>query len=166
MNKQAITFLSLFSLILVLSVYYVMLPPVNSDNQDIVVSETTSDTDSEDPSTKQEENDMEKDLEEKREEEIQKQEDVISSDTSTNDDISSALEAIDETKALQKEEESVTKALNDAGYGSVFVEINNQTIKVTITKKDATNDDAVIAMNTVMQTTSGKYSPEIKFVNE
>ena len=44
MNKQAITFLSLFSLILVLSVYYIMLPPASSLDQDITVSEKESET--------------------------------------------------------------------------------------------------------------------------
>ena len=33
MNRQAITFLTLFSLILVLSIYYILLPPENTANQ-------------------------------------------------------------------------------------------------------------------------------------
>ena len=44
MNKQAITFLSLFSLILVLSVYYIMLPPASNLDQDITVNEQESET--------------------------------------------------------------------------------------------------------------------------
>ena len=33
MNRQAITFLTLFSLILVLSIYYILLPPENTVNE-------------------------------------------------------------------------------------------------------------------------------------
>ena len=33
MNRQAITFLTLFSLILVLSIYYILLPPEDTANQ-------------------------------------------------------------------------------------------------------------------------------------
>ena len=32
MNKQAITFLSLFTLILVLSIYYLLVPPIDQDD--------------------------------------------------------------------------------------------------------------------------------------
>ena len=40
MNKQAFTFLTLFSLILVLSIYYIMLPP--SSNQEVVTNTQTT----------------------------------------------------------------------------------------------------------------------------
>lgn len=159
MNRQAITFLSLFSLILVLSVYYVMLPPVNQENQDIAVSEVEENDGSENKS-------MQDELEKKREEKIEKNEEVISSNTSTNDEVSNALEAIDETKAMQSEEEKVTAALNEAGYENVFVEITHKTIKVTVNQKETKDDDAVNVMKLVMEKTQQKYTPEIKFVSE
>lgn len=159
MNRQAITFLSLFSLILVLSVYYVMLPPVNQENQDIAVSEVEENDGSENKS-------MQDELEKKREEKIEKNEEVISSNTSTNDEVSNALEAIDETKAMQSEEEKVKSALNEAGYENVFVEITHKTIKVTVNQKETKDDDAVNVMKLVMEKTQQKYTPEIKFVSE
>lgn len=156
MNRQAITFLSLFSLILVLSVYYVMLPPVTSDNdQEIAITETDD-----------EKNGQEEALQEKREDQIQKQEDVISSNTSSNEDVSEALEEIEKTKTMSQEEQTVKQALKDAGYENTFVEISAQTIKITVTKKEPTNEDAVAIMNIVLAKTSKKYTPEIKFVNE
>jgi hypothetical protein len=164
MNKQAITFLSLFSLILVLSVYYVMLPPVASESPDIAVSEVEENSPSQEDTPKDQS--MQEELEQKREEEIKKNEEVISSNSSTNDDVSNALEAIDETKTKVSEEEAITKALNEAGYDKVFVEVAQKTIKVTVTKKEATDDDAVAVMKITMEKCNQKYTPEIKFVSE
>ena len=42
MNRQAITFLTLFSLILVLSIYYILLPPENTANEVAVNNQEVS----------------------------------------------------------------------------------------------------------------------------
>lgn len=159
MNRQAITFLSLFSLILVLSVYYVMLPPVGTNETEVTINEQTN----EDEEKKDK---LQEQLDEQREENIKENENVISSNSSSSDDVSDALEAIDETKAMQSDEKNVKEALKNAGYTETFIEVQKKTIKVTVTKKDASNDDAVAIMNIVLATTDQKYTPEIKFVSD
>lgn len=154
MKRQAITFLSLFSLVMVLSVYYVMLPPVGTEKTEV--------TSTEEPQT--EEPTMKEKLDESRKQDNQKQEEIISSSTSTSDEVNDALTELEKNKTLTAEEKSVTDALQAAGYNEVFVEINEATIKVTITKNDATKTDATEVMNIVLTQTEKKYSPEIKFV--
>lgn len=155
MKRQAITFLSLFSLVMVLSVYYVMLPPVGSDEKEVSSIEEEEQT---------EELTMQEKLDEARNQDNQKQEEIISSKTSSSDEINDALMALEKNKTLSAEEKMVTEALHEAGYDDVFVEINEATIKVTITKNDATKADATQVMNIVLAKTEKKYSPEIKFV--
>lgn len=156
MNRQAITFLSLFSLILVLSVYYVMLPPVETSE-----SEQVSETNIEETSDQ-----LQTQLDEKRNEAVKENQEIISSSVSSSDEVSQALEEIEETKQIQTEESAVTEALKQAGYENVFVEIQNKTIKVTITKKEASSRDAAEVIKIITEKTSQKYSPEIKFVSE
>jgi len=133
-----------------------MLPPVGTADSEVTVNENKAEVKSE----------LQDQLDEKRENEVKENENVISSGTSSSDDVADALEAIDKTKELQADEKSVSEALNEAGYDKVFVEIQGSTIKITVTKKDASNDDAVAIMNIVYSKTSKKYTPEIKFVSE
>lgn len=149
MNKQAITFFSLFSLILVLSVYYVMIPPL-SYNTEQSAQEVS----------------LEDQLQEKRETESESQRDILASSQSTGEELNQALEKLSKASEVTSLETKVTEALNTLGYNQVFCEVNEQIIKVTITKKDATQEDAIKVMDEVVNICKGKYRPEIKFINE
>lgn len=150
MNKQAITFFSLFSLILVLSVYYVMIPPVNYENKENNTQEVS----------------LKEQLDEKRANETQKQNEVLASSHSTGEQINQALETLSESKVSTSVEQKVTEALNKLGYNQVFCEINEKVIKVTISKNGANHEDALAVMECVLKTCQEKYSPEIKFIAE
>ena len=91
MNKQAITFLSLFSLILVLSIYYIMLP-----------SQDTQTSTNNDLNTIEE---LQTALDQKRDQIIAENNDIIAKESSTSESISKALETISETKELKDKED-------------------------------------------------------------
>ena len=128
MNKQAITFLSLFSLILVLSIYYIMLP-----------SQDTQTSTNNDLNTIEE---LQTALDQKRDQIIAENNDIIAKESSTSESISKALETISETKELKDKEKEILTLIQNAGYQDVYVEIDGKLVQVTIIKKDATNSDA------------------------
>ncbi|MEE0967141.1 MAG: SpoIIIAH-like family protein [Bacilli bacterium] len=152
MNKQAITFLSLFSLILVLSIYYIMLP-----------SQDTQTSTNNDLNTIEE---LQTALDQKRDQIIAENNDIIAKESSTSESISKALETISETKELKDKEKEILTLIQNAGYQDVYVEIDGKLVQVTIIKKDATNSDANNVIKTVLQSLGDEYQVEVKFVNE
>lgn len=152
MNKQAFTFLTLFSLILVLSIYYIMLPP--SFNQEVVTNTQTT--------IEQ----LQQQLNKKRDDIIAKNNEIIAKESSTSDSINEALETISETKNLGEKEKSIVAKIKELGYQDVYVEIDNQTIKVTVLKKDATQSDASKVIKEVLKLVGDNYQVEVKFISE
>lgn len=152
MNKQAFTFLTLFSLILVLSIYYIMLPPASKEE---TVTNTTT-------SIQQ----LQQLLDQKREDIISKNNEIIAKESSTSDSINAALETISETKNLGEKERNIVSKMKELGYKEAFVEIENTTIKVTVLKKDATQSDASKVIKEVLNLIGDQYQVEVKFVNE
>lgn len=152
MNKQAFTFLTLFSLILVLSIYYIMLPPSSNEN---VVTNTQS--------TIQQ---LQQQLNKKREDIISKNNEIIAKESSTSDSINEALETISETKNLGEKEKNIVAKIKEMGYKDAYVEIENQTIKVTVLKKDATQSDASKVIKEILNLVGNNYQVEVKFINE
>lgn len=152
MNKQAFTFLTLFSLILVLSVYYMMLPPSAEDNL-VTHNETVIEK-------------LQKEHDKKREEIIETNNDIIAKESSTSEIINQALKAISTTKSQADLEKKVIDKINSLGYKDAFVEIDNQTIKVTILLASHSKTDASKVISEVLNILGDAYQIEVKFVNE
>lgn len=152
MNKQAITFLSLFTLILVLSIYYIMLPQDNSNT----VSESQLTTIEE----------LQIALDKKRDEIITKNNEIIGEESSTSEVINQALETISQTKELKEKEKEIIELIQNNGYSDVYVEIEEKLVKITIIKKDATQSDANNIIKIVLGHLGDEYQVEVKFINE
>ena len=152
MNRQAFTFLTLFSLILVLSIYYIMLPPVSNEK----VTSTSKTTIEQ----------LQEQLNQKREDIINKNNDIIAKESSTSTSISEALETISETKNLTEKEQNIVSKIKELGYQEAYVEIDQQTIKVTALKKEATSEDASKVINAVRNLIDETYQVEVKFIQE
>lgn len=152
MNKQAFTFLTLFSLILVLSIYYIMLPPTS---QNEVVQNDISTIEQ-----------LQNQLDKKREDIITKNNEIIAKESSTSESINEALETISETKNMTEKEKSIVTQLGELGYQESYVEIDNQTVKITILKKDATQSDASNVIKEVLNLVGDSYQVEVKFIDE
>lgn len=154
MNKQAITFLSLFSLILVLSVYYILLPPLEySDLPVTITTEQTSEVAM-----------MQDNLDQQRIEIIQQNNSIIASSSSDEIDIEVALQSIADTKNIVDQEKTISEIVQNAGYSEVFVEMQGSNIKIVIEKKDATSLDANTVIKLLMNEFGTQYHVEVKFV--
>lgn len=152
MNKQAFTFLTLFSLILVLSIYYIMLPP-QSQEEVVTNNQTTIEQ-------------LQQQLDKKREDIITKNNEIIAKESSTSESINEALETISETKNLGEKEKSIVAKIKELGYQDAYVEIDTHTIKVTILKKEATQSDASQVIKEILNLVGDGYQVEVKFVDE
>lgn len=128
MNRQLVAFLSMFSLVLVLSIYYVMLPAKSTKN-DIPVINTI--TNGEDPyfSTillEQEAN---------HNQIIEEQYAIVSSSEYTNAEKAVALEIIAAEQETMQNEKQLREVIMGVGYPTCFVEIRETCIYV-LTKSE------------------------------
>lgn len=155
MNRQAITFLTLFSLILVLSIYYILLPPENTANEVAVNDQEVSQIEA-----------LQKNLDKEREDLISENNAIIASSESDSDKIASALATISEAKETAALEAKITKTVNEAGFKNAFVEVENKTIKVVVDKKDGSGNDANNIIKAIMEETKNEYQVEVKFISE
>ena len=121
MNRQAITFLTLFSLILVLSIYYILLPPEGEASEVSVNNEELSQIEV-----------LQQNLEKERADLISENNAIIASSDSDSNKIAAALANISEAKETAALEAKITKIINDAGFKNAFVEVENKTIKVVV----------------------------------
>lgn len=177
MNKQALAFLTMFSLILMLSVYYVTLP---SDGTKTVMKEetakknksiadTTKKTDtSKDSDAKSDTSQssgvvkLQESIDQKKEVEINKNNEVVANDTSDETAKKDALSKIDILKAQQTLQKTVVDALTKDGYKTA-VEISDSTCIVNVFEQ---KDDSKVAKAVLMKTssvTNNKYLIEVTF---
>lgn len=164
MNRQALAFLTMFSLILMLSVYYVTLP---SDTTSVISSEDGEDlSDGKQDTSKEEEvGDAEKlqqEISQKNDEEVKKHSDVVSSSDASDAQKKEALESIDTLKSDKAIMETVSKALKDANYMAA-VEIISGTCKVSVFEQEDTLENAQTLMKLVSDQTTNKYLVEVSF---
>ena len=154
-NKQSMWFLTLLSLVLILGVYYVTMP------NELLQTKVTSDEIKEDVSVNVSEVDalvaMKANRDEKTSLEIEKLESVLTDESSTAEDKSSAFEDL---KVLNlnatKEEEIEAKIESEFGIKS-YVEINKDNIKVVINSKE---HDSALA-NKLMRCVQEEYKDKM-----
>ncbi|MGN1183378.1 MAG: SpoIIIAH-like family protein [Faecalibacillus sp.] len=154
MRKQAITFLSLFTLILVLSIYYLLVPPLEEENIS-VSNEQSSTIDI-----------LQNELDRSHENSISDNNDVIASSKSSEKEINSALSSINETKEIMKKEQDIVELLKKNGYKECYVEVNDTNIKVVVNLKNSSSKDANKIIKIIHQYLKNNYDIEVKFVTE
>ena len=134
MNKQAFTFLTLFTLVVLLGVYYVTLPAdsITIEPDQLIASS--------------EENRIEQynELKQKNNKETMNQnEQVISNSSTTSEE---KLEALQENTVLQGVilfEQNVESLLKENGYEECFVEKNNEILRVVLPESEKSHETAV-----------------------
>lgn len=160
MNKQALTFLSLFSLILMLSIYYILLPPMETTipvNSSETVEQTTVDE-------TVDFNALQSELDDRYSSQVAGYNAIIASSESTIDQISQALENIDMINVNKELEKNLTEQIKQLGYNDAFVEVDNKVIKVTIKKDKGEASEATAIMNAIYNATNNSYLVEVKFI--
>lgn len=161
-NRRLISFLSLFSLVLVLSIYYVLVPINNvSLDSDVGNGEdvSVSVTDGEDAYFEN----LELTKVSKLNDDIDELNKVVASSSSTMDEKVSALEMIANKKKLNKEEQLLRQAIKEAGYSNAYVEYEDSMVKILVSKKEATKSDAITIIKLAYEKLGNSYIPSVSF---
>ena len=163
-NKKSIWFLTLFSLILVLSVYYITMPSELLLNTN---ANYTSGENNETPTTTVEESTVLVALRIEAEEELLKEMENLQLILNGDGTIEEKNEAFDKMKQLNKnkgEEEKLENKIKEVHNLESFVKIKNNQIEITVKKDEF---DSSLA-NNIMRTIQELYEEEkyitVKFV--
>ncbi|MGN1295929.1 MAG: SpoIIIAH-like family protein [Bacilli bacterium] len=147
MNRQLVAFLSLFSIVLLLSVYYVLVPFASSSQSGTqpvaqeIVDPTTAYFDT---------------LKADRDQEyyylISELQGEISCSTYTNSEKETALNSIYNIEKTMKNEQILEEIIVQRGYSHCFVQIQEININVLVHKENPTKYDVVDIIYTVQET--------------
>lgn len=153
MNRQAFTFLTLFTLVLMLAVYYVTLPledPTVSDENLIVSQQDDFE-------------DYKQDLLEKHDTLISDNESVISNSESTLNEKLEALQIISDTEKTNTLETAILANLSSCGFEGCFVEVEDEVTRVVCPKKYVGKNNAVEILEEVYRFIEEQNLVEITF---
>ena len=154
-NKQNLWFLTLFSLILVLSVYYITMP------NDLLVSKTNETTTTESTKTTIEETNslvaMRVSLEEERQEQMVSLQEKLTNEETTTEEKNNAYEQLKYLNQLQGQEEKIEKQIKEQYDLDSFVKIDDKDIEVVVIKD---KHDASIA-NNIMRLVQSNYEDKM-----
>ena len=184
MNKQALAFLTMFSLILMLSVYYVTLPADSTSVMEEQAPQSDKKADKENTAAKTEDaqgkteeaQEQKKDTSEsadgstklqdsinqKKEEEINRNSSVVADTKSDDAAKKEALAAIDELKDEKALQKSVADILKKEGYQTA-VEISENTCIITVFEQKDDKNAAKTIMQKAQEATNHKYLMEVTF---
>lgn len=165
MKKQVVSFMALFGLVLVLSVYYVLLPnnlfvgqfkPSLDNTLNVGV---TIDEASDLYFTK-----LTSMLDEKHNSIIYGYEEVVASDLKSNEEKEVALNMLINQQKIQNSEATLVSMIKDLGYFNAFVEYQDDIIKVVVQSTSLTNEQAAELITLVMENSVSNLLPEIEYV--
>ena len=135
-NKQNLWFLTLFSLILVLGVYYVTMPNDLLTKVNIKTEETKDKAVVEEVKEESALIAMRVSLEEERKESIDVLQEKITNEKLTTEEKNNAYDGLKEIDDIKAKEEALEKKLKDNLKLDSFIKIDGNNISVTIKKKD------------------------------
>lgn len=163
MNKQSLWFITLFSLILVLSVYYITMP------SEILVSSMSSDEDKKNLTVTStvEESDILLALRVAKEEEtLSKKEDlekVLTNNEATVDEKNNAYEQLKAITINQGTEEKLESKIREKFGKNCYIKIDNNQIRVVVASEEHSNTLANEIMKSVQEEFSDKMYISVKF---
>ena len=146
MKRQALAFLSLFSLILMLSVYYVTLPPATAK---VVKNEENN-------------KDLQTEIKDNAKDKMKENSEIISSNEASEQEKKDAIKKIDDLEKQQEVIDSSIKSCKEVGY-TCSIEIVDETMKVSISDTNSSKDVAKKVMDLLSKLTQQKYFIEISF---
>lgn len=146
MNRQALAFLSLFSLILMLSVYYVTLPPMS---ETVIKGENKNE-------------DLQSQINKDNEDEIKKNSDILSSGETSEKEKKEAIQKMELLKKQQEQIDLWIKTCKEAGF-DCSIEIVDKVMKVTIHNSEKSKETAKKVMDLLLKETENKFFIEISF---
>lgn len=158
-NKQNLWFVTLFSLILVLSIYYITMP--NELLLKEIDEEIITTNNNEQVSLEVEENDilvsLRLDLEENRQMEIKNLQSILTNAESTIDEKNEAYNKINYLNSVYGNEEKLEKKVKEKLGIETFIEINNNEINVI----GISNNHDVSLANDIMRCIQEEYKTKV-----
>jgi stage III sporulation protein AH len=162
-NKSKLWFLTLSSIILVLAIYYIVIP---NDN-DALVFNNVSNSSSDASSTTIEESEILTAMRvQKEEDELESTkllQEILLSSTNTIDEKNEAYEQIKNLNTIKANEEKIEKEINENFKINCFVQIKDNTIKIVLANVDESNslaNDIIAFVNSKMD---NKYYCTVTF---
>ena len=153
-NKKGVWFLTLFSLILVLSVYYITMP-----TELLINNKATEKTE---PTVKTDESSILVALRVESNEEVEKEMDslkkIISDSKSSIEDKNAAFEKMKELNANRSKEEILEEKIKTTYKLESFIKIDNKLISVTVKSQ---KHDKELA-NNIMRSIQEEYTEKVK----
>ncbi len=153
-NKKGVWFLTLFSLILVLSVYYITMPTELLINNKV--------TEKTEPTAKTDESSILVALRVESNEEVEKEMDslkkIISDSKSSIEDKNAAFEKMKELNANRSKEEILEEKIKTTYKLESFIKIDNKLISVTVKSQ---KHDKELA-NNIMRSIQEEYTEKVK----
>ena len=158
-NKQNLWFLTLFSLILVLSVYYITMP------NDLLIASNSTETKEKNKTTTEKESDKDAisevddltalrvNLDEERDKEKAELKKEMTNEEATTDEKNNAYEQLKYLSVIEGEEEKLEKLIKKEHNLNSFVKVDSNTITVVAAKK---KHDVTLA-NNIMRTIQSEY---------
>ena len=158
-NKQNLWFLTLFSLILVLSVYYITMP------NDLLIASNSTETKEKNKTTTEKESDKDAisevddltalrvNLDEERDKEKAELKKEMTNEEATADEKNNAYEQLKYLSVIEGEEEKLEKLIKKEHNLNSFVKVESNTITVVAAKK---KHDVTLA-NNIMRTIQSEY---------
>ena len=163
-NKQSLWFLTLFSLILVLSIYYLTMPNdllVSNNSKIKTVKTEKTNGEIEDAKTTIKESEllvtMRVNLESEREEKIKDLKSTLTNENISSEEKNSAYEQIKYITNLTSEENALEKKLKKEFGLDSFINIDNKNVKVVVVKKD---HDVTLA-NNIMKAIQSEFESKM-----
>ena len=161
MKKQNIWALTLFSLILVLSVYYITLPNeyevISKDEASVSVNELEENKVIETLKIEKNENKT------KKEKELHK---VLTKEDATKEEKNNAYEELKALNVIKNKEEELELKIKDKFNLDNYVEINDEGIKVVLIKNEHNESMASEIMDFVQENFEEKKYITVKFEKE
>ncbi len=157
-NKQNLWFLTLFSLILVLSVYYITMP------NDLLIASNSTQSKEENKTTTEEDEEntisevddltaLRVSLDEERDKEKAELKKAMTNEEATTDEKNNAYEQLKYLSVIEGEEEKLEKLIKKEHNLNSFVKVESNTITVVAAKK---KHDVTLA-NNIMRTIQSEY---------
>lgn len=174
-NKQNLWFLTLFSLILVLSVYYITMPSElllsnNSNYNTSGTDNTTENVNGEDsPTVTVTESDvlvaMRVSLDEERKALQETLQETLTDTEASKEDKNNAYEQLKYLNEVKGKEEVIQEKIKNTYQLDNFVKIDHNQIKVVLVAKEHNNELANNIMRTVQEEFTDKMYITVKFEN-
>ena len=159
MKKQALAFLTLFSLILMLSVYYVTLP---NEVTSVMSEEDTADAADEQPQQRETSATLQEEIAARMSEKLNEAQAVMADSAAGEAEKEAALQTIEANETVSQLQQQVIDHLQEIGWDCA-VEISDGVCRVTLFEQD--EDKAVVTqvMNETYSVVNGNYLIEVAF---